>query len=122
MLQGDADKRLRGTHTENSMAFKQLKDSGGNVYPIPPYKVVTKTGTVTFSNSDYAVASINLTDTGWTPVAFAGFRGGANTIWYRITYLDITGNTLTATIVNKPGTAETSTQSVSFKILYLYTG
>lgn len=77
-----------------------------------------KSGTASFNNANFGVANINVTKTGYTPLGVVAFRGGTNTILYRVSAINVTGNNVSVTVVNQTNASETSNQTVIIDVLY----
>lgn len=82
--------------------------------------IVTETFTnnATFSNTDYATGSIDVSKNGYTPVGVVGIMPASNTVLFVVTYYRISGNTLTYTLRRING-ATTSTETSTFDVLYI---
>ena len=77
-----------------------------------------KSGTASFNNANFGVANIDVTKTGYTPLGVVAFRGGTNTILYRVSAINVTGNNVAVTVVNQTNASETSNQTVIIDVLY----
>lgn len=75
------------------------------------------TNSVTFSNSDYAVGSINVAKSGYLPLGVVGIYPAGNTVTHVVTRYVVDNNTLTYTLRHLNG-SKTGTETSTFVILY----
>ena len=74
---------------------------------------------VTLSNSDYAVGSIDVSKTGYTPLGVVQVKSAANTVIFVVTTYYLNGNTLNYTLRRING-ATTTTETSTFTVLYVF--
>lgn len=75
--------------------------------------------TLNFNNTNYSAPSFSVAKSGYRPIGIIGFKGGANTITYRVTAVHLIDTTASITVVNSSGQAETSSQSGLVDVLYI---